>query len=426
MRISEISMLLAVVTGLLVPVSAALAQSHTSAGQETAVSFSDVMENYADIGLASYQDSLNAAEEMRTAIEHLLNNPDEEALEQAREAWRTARIPYEQSEVFAQGNPVVMEWVDRVNAWPIDESFIDYTAAGDTGPNIVNSTSLLVDGVQVDISELTPEVITQALQHANGQARSIASGYHVIEFLLWGEDTSGPEEKGVEEGAGQRPASDFDLENCTNDNCDRRGEYLYSVVNLLIEDLQEMVGKWGVTGEARRALLADSDRGMSMMLSGLGSLTLGELAGNRLMASLRSGQPDSEQDRFSNNTHISYLFNARGVVGVYFGEYYSMDAKLTSGASLADLVKAADPALDEEFRSRLGVTLARMRQMVDHARDKEAYDLMIAPGNEQGNALISSAVDALQDQAETLRRIADLLELEGVEFSSSPALADDR
>ena len=38
-------------------------------------------------------------------------------------------MPYQQTEVFRFGNPIVDEWEGRVNAWPLDEGLIDYVAA---------------------------------------------------------------------------------------------------------------------------------------------------------------------------------------------------------------------------------------------------------------------------------------------------------
>ncbi|VAW23721.1 hypothetical protein MNBD_ALPHA11-1479 [hydrothermal vent metagenome] len=432
MNITKINWLLAIAFAAALTLTPAKAQQNsTSSPQIEEVSIVDVVNNYADIGLATFQDSLRTAEQLRTAIEDLLNDPNDETLELAQEAWRTARIPFEVSEIYVQANPIVTDWANRVNAWPIDPDYIDYSGSGapsaenennSQNENIIGSTSITVGGNTINVEKITTELISQNLHLANGDPTKIASGYQVIEFLLWGNDTSGSEEKDVEDGAGKRPATDFDLETCTNQNCERRGEYLYAAVNLLIEDLQEMVGNWLATGQARRALLADPEQGLSMMISGMGSLALGELAGNRLMRSINVGDQTGEQDRFSNNTNISYLFNARGLIGVYFGEYFTMEDDYITGASMADLLEKINPELDEEFRVALGFTMARMRLMVEYARDVEAYDLMIVPGNEEGNALILEAVSSLLDLTEILKKFPDALGVEQIEFNGSPEL----
>jgi len=430
-NITKTNWLLTIAFATALTLTPAKAQQEINSSEQGEVTIVDVVNNYADIGLASFQDSLRTAEQLRTAIEDLLNDPNDDTLELARDAWRTARIPFEISEIYVQANPIVSDWVNRVNAWPIDTDYIDYPGAGATSEgndnsavseNIIGSTTITVGGNTITVEKITTELISQNLHLANNDPTKVASGYQVIEFLLWGNDTSGPEEKDVEDGAGKRPATDFDLETCTNQNCERRGEYLYAAVNLLVEDLQEMVGNWLATGQARRALLADPDLGLSMMISGMGSLALGELAGNRLMRSINVGDQISEQDRFSNNTNISYLFNARGLIGVYFGEYFSMEDDYIAGASMADLLKEINPELDEEFRVALGFTMARMRLMVEYARDVEAYDQMIAPGNEEGNSLILAAVASLLDLTKILEKFPDVFGVEQVEFMGSAEL----
>lgn len=380
--------------------------STTDALDADAVTAGAVIETYADIGQASYKDALGTAELLRVAIEDLLNNPTEEMLDVAREAWQMARSPYEQSQLFVHANPLISQWTGRVNAWPVDVDYLDKVSSTPDSQSSAGMTA-------TRISEL---------HFAGGNQESVASGYHAIEYLLWGSDTSGAEEKGVEEGAGQRAATDYDLENCTNEDCALRGEYLYASVNLLIDDLNEMAGHWSVTGEIRRALMADPDLGIAMMIKGMGSLSYGELAGARLLNSVQSNDPHSELDQFSNNSHVAYLLNARGMVSVYFGEYFSSERELTTGASLADLLEQTDPDLDEEFRVALGLSLARMRLMIEYARDEEAFDLMIGEGNEEGSSRIFAVIDALVAQTEILERMSEALNVKPQEFFGSEIL----
>ena len=100
---------------------------------------------------------------------------------------------------------------------------------------IASTASLVIGGVKVDTTNITPELIAESLQEADGVEANVASGYHAIEFLLWGQDLNG-----TNPGAGERPATDFDVNNCTNGNCDRRRDYLVAATDLLISDLEEM------------------------------------------------------------------------------------------------------------------------------------------------------------------------------------------
>jgi len=239
----------------------------------------------------------------------------------------------------------------------------------------------------------------------------------VIEFLLWGQDTNG-----TKEGAGTRKASDYDLKNCTNDNCARRAEYLFAVANLLVSDLEEMVSDWKVTGSARREVTSDPGAGLGAILKGMGDLSYSVLAGNRLKRPLMTNNPELEQDDFSDYTHASFLFDERGVVNVYFGEYFAIDGSTFKGASISDLVKQTDKALDAKFRSQLGITIARIRMIVDRARDGEAVDQLIAPGNTRGKGLIEAAIAALVAQTRTIKQIATTLGLKPLAIASSDIL----
>ena len=226
-----------------------------AAGSVHAADTNAILANYADIALAGYQDALTTAEALDTSIAAFLAAPDKDTLAAAKSAWLAARVPYQQTEAFRFGNPIVDDWEGRVNAWPLDEGLIDYvdasygTESDDNvlyTANIIASTALSINGKTVEIPEITPEVIAETLQEAGGVEANVASGYHAIEFLLWGQDLNG-----TGPGAGTRPASDFSLENCTNDNCDRRRQYLASASALLVADLEEMVGNWEVDGAAR-------------------------------------------------------------------------------------------------------------------------------------------------------------------------------
>ena len=385
-----------------------------------------IVRNLVDIGQAALKDSAASAQDLRTAVEELLNNPSDETLAAAREAWRSARIPFEQGEVFLLSSPLSREWMDQVNAWPVNPSFIDYVDDQTMAPqgSIIGSESMKVNGTEVDVSRISPHLIAQSLHHADNDPANIASGYHVIEFLLWGQDSSGPDEKGVDEGAGQRPFTDFDLENCTGGNCARRGEYLYASVNLLIDDLNEMAADWQVTGRVRRQLIGDPKVGLNRILQAMGDLSYSFLAGDRLQKTLLLHDPGMEVDQFSNLSHVTYLLNARGLAIVYFGEYSSMERKLIQGPSIADIMEKTNAAFDEEFRSALGMSMARIRMMMNFARDEEAFDLMIGAGNERGNGLVQAAIHSLAAQKGLFEKMADELGVGPIRIAPSPALDD--
>ena len=85
-----------------------------------------VLTNYANIAQAMYEDALTAAKKLQAAVDKLIAEPSEANMMAARKAWLAARVPYQQTEVYRFGNPIVDDWEGKVNAWPLDEGLIDY------------------------------------------------------------------------------------------------------------------------------------------------------------------------------------------------------------------------------------------------------------------------------------------------------------
>ena len=131
---------------------------------------------------------------------------------------------------------------------------------------------------------------------------------------------------------------------------------------------------------------------------------------------------EEEQDCFSDNTHISHLYDAVGIRNVYLGRYRRTDGRTVQGPSVSDLVAARDAALDRELKGKLDTTVARMEAMVKRARETEAYDQMIGDGNAEGNAVVQAAIDALIDQTHSIERAVAALGLGAVLFEGSDSL----
>lgn len=396
--------------------------------ESSAVTADAVVVHYADIAEAVYGDSLTTAKTLRTTIKTFLDAPTEANLASAKTAWIAARAPYQQSEVYRFGNAIVDDWEGKVNAWPLDEGLIDYVAQDSYGSesdlnplysaNVIASTSLTIGGQTIDTTNITPDLIANTLQEADGVEANVASGYHAIEFLLWGQDLHG-----TNPGAGERPASDFDLENCTNGNCDRRRDYLLAATDLLVSDLEEMANNWKDGGAARVALLdQSSEEGLATMLTGMGSLAYGELGGERTKLGLMLHDPEEEHDCFSDNTHWSHYHDAQGIKNVYLGEYKRVDGSWVKGPSLSKLVSQEDIALDLEMKAKLETTEAAAQAMVDAAEHGYTFDVLIAMNNTAGNQLVQTFVDSLVDETRVTEEIIHHLDLQGIALEGSDSL----
>ncbi|NWB98181.1 peptidase [Pseudomonas gingeri] len=371
-----------------------------------------VVAHYTEIVFAVFSDAESTAKDLQTAVDAFLAKPNAETLKAARTAWIAARVPYLQSEVFRFGNTIIDDWEGQVNAWPLDEGLIDYVdasyehALGNPAAtaNIIANPQIQVGEDKVDVSEITPEKLA-SLNELGGSEANVATGYHAIEFLLWGQDLNG-----TGPGAGNRPASDY-LEGpgATGGHNDRRRAYLKAVTQLLVNDLEEMVGNWkpDVPDNYRASLEAEpAESGLRKMLFGMGSLSLGELAGERMKVSLEANSPEDEQDCFSDNTHNSHFYDAKGIRNVYLGEYTRTDGTQLTGPSLSSLVAKADPATDAALKNDLQATEAKIQIMVDHANKGEHYDQLIAAGNEPGNKIVRDAISALVKQTGSIEQAA--------------------
>ena len=336
-------------------------------------------------------------------------------------------MPYQQTEAFRFGNVIVDEWEGKVNAWPLDEGLIDYVDASyggatDENPyadlNVIASPSFTLSAGEVDAAEITPALLSDTLQEADAIESNVATGYHAVEFLLWGQDLNG-----TEAGAGNRPWTDYaEGDACTGDNCDRRAAYLKAATDLLISDLEWMAAQWAEGGEGRAAVTGDPDAGVVAILTGMGSLSYGEQAGERMRLGLMLHDPEEEHDCFSDNTYNSHYYDGMGIRNVYLGRYVRSDGSVVEGPSVSELVAEANPEIDADLRAALDRTLIALGAIKTAGEAGTAYDQMLATGNADGEALVMGAIEALIAQTRSIERAVSALSLEAIAFEGSDSL----
>ena len=407
--------------------ASALVLSLGSAVSASAASKLAVLENYADIAEAKYSDSLTAAKTLQKAVDALIARPSADTLQSAKDAWLASRVPYQQTEVYRFGNAIVDDWEGKVNAWPLDEGLIDYVDSSYGGPsdenefaalNVVANASFTLSGSKVNARRITPALLEETLHEADGVEANVATGYHAIEFLLWGQDLNGHDH-----GAGTRPWTDYaGGKLCSGGNCDRRADYLKAATDLLVSDLDWMAAQWADGGAARKELMGSEDAGVATILTGMGSLSYGEQAGERMRLGLLLNDPEEEHDCFSDNTHNSHYYDGLGIQNVYNGEYVRIDGSLVSGPSLSDLVAETNPALDTEMQTKLSATMAALGRIKTAAEAGFSYDQMLERGNDAGESLVMGGVNGLVDQTKSIERVVAALGLDGIEFEGSDSL----
>lgn len=350
----------------------------------------ELVSNYANIVLATYTDALNSAESMEQAISEFIANPNESTLQKAKTSWLEARNWYGQTEVFRfYGGPIDDESgpEGRINAWPLDENYIDYVA-GNVETGIINNVSTYPN--------LSEELVA-GLNEQGGET-NISTGFHAIEFLLWGQDLTSPSEK----KSGQRPLEDF----TSNKNAERRKEYLTIVTGLLIKDLKYLVDEWSSSSNVNyrsRFIKKNVDSALTDILQGMGSLSGGELSGERMSVALGKGEQEDEHSCFSDNTHNDIKMNMKGIKNIWTGNYQKRDGAAVQGVGVYELIKGKDAATADEVNNYFANSEQKINEI------QSPFDYEISQGNIAGNQRVSLAISALQKQALGIVKVADKL-----------------
>src|SRR6185295_6420305 len=298
-----------------------------------------------------------------------------------------------------------------------------YGTESDSNPyytaNVIANKRLKVGSKTLDASSITKKVLRD-LHEIGGVEANVATGYHAIEFLLWGQDLNG-----TGPGAGNRPWTDYSRANCTHGNCDRRAQYLTAAGDLLVKDLAWIARQFAPGGQARKELTKGRpDAGLTAILTGLGSLSYGELAGERMKLGLMIHDPEEEHDCFSDNTFASHYFDALGIRNVYVGRYRRVDGSVVQGPSVSDLIKAKSPEVANAVRAKIELTMDDMGELYRRGVMVESYDQMIGEGNEVGNATVQKVVDSLLNQTKEIERAVAALDLKSIKFEGSDSLDD--
>lgn len=358
-----------------------------------------VVADYAALVEASYADSLAEAKALQKAIRDFTDAPSAESLQTARTAWLDSRNPYGQTEAyrFYQGpidNDIADDDVEDgpeglINAWPIDERYIDYVHENDTllSGGIINS----VDEFPTIDEELLVELNTKEGED------SISTGYHAIEFLLWGQDLS-------KDGPGDRSHNDYVTgEEATAENAERRSQYLLVATELLIKNLTSVHTAWQDEPDTyRRKFVSQPVReALTAIMLGMGRLSGAELSGERMSVAWENQSEEDEHSCFSDNTLADLRNNAVSVQNVLLGKYGELD-----GAGIDDLVEAKNADLAQTLRDQIQDSIDAIDAI------PAPFDTAIMSDNPEGRAAVKTAFEALKTFTGTLTEAAGVLGVE--------------
>ncbi len=376
----------AILAGLLVSCSS---EDDTTASGGLPSSASDAVATYSDIVAATYQDTAQTAGDLDTAAHALVSSPSEATLSAARQAWLGAREPYLQSEVFRFYQGPIDDTEGMINAWPLDEAYIDYVDDADDA-GIINDTDATIDAASL-----------MSLNEQGGE-ENIATGFHAIEFLLWGQDHS-------DTGPGDRSFNDYTSgAGATAPNGDRRGLYLTTTTGLLKSQLGELVAAWAPGQDNYRKEIEGvaPKEAFRRILQGMIVLSGFETGGERLQTALDSGSQEDEHSCFSDNTHRDMVQDIQGIKNVWEGHYHRLDGSMVSGVGIGAVIAEVDADLAAQVGDKIDASLALARAL------KPPFDQEIALDNAEGRARVEALVVSLREQEKLIEQVFRKLELD--------------
>jgi putative iron-regulated protein len=371
-----------------------------SEGQQ-GVQSSEFIETYAKIVAANYDDAYTTANTMKGQIDAFIANPSEATLKTARDSWLYARDFYGQTEAFREANgPIDNEDLlgteGQINAWPLDEGYIDYVT-GQMGTKIQNG---LIGDVNFELTEAN--IINK---NELGKDDNISTGWHAIEFLLWGQDLNYDPVNHTPtnfSGSGDRPFTDY----TTEEFAARRKQYLQIVTDLLVNDLKDLRDTWATGGSYRTAFAQlEESVALTNILNGIGFISNGEVALERLDPAIDEGQ-ENEHSCFSDNTNQDMWANVHGINNVIVGSYTTEGGSKVTGVSLVQLVAEKDGAVSTALTSKAGETLSKLEAML--ALNKK-FDEIIHGETLGSNGPAGQLSSALKDQGKAISDAATAL-----------------
>lgn len=273
-----------------------------------------------DVITVTYEDLNTKATALKAAINTLAATPNEANLQAVKTAWSATRAPWEESEGFLYG-PVDTGGIDpAMDTWPVDVSAMNA---------ILNSN----------------QAITASLIAANNEAR----GFHLIEFLVWGED-------------GNKTAAEL---------TPRQLQYLQAAATDLQNNTQTLYDGWKASGGnygsnfinagTTSNIYPSKKAALEEIIEGIITIA-NEVANGKIEDPLNSegGTPNAqfEESRFSNNSKLDFANNMRSIQNIYLGDFGGND-----GAGLTDIIAHHNPTLDAEVKAKITAAISAIESI---------------------------------------------------------------
>lgn len=269
--------------------------------------YSKILLNLAnDVILVTYAELDTKTQDLVTALTNLETHPSETNLELARQAWRDARVPWEQSEGFLFG-PVDQQGIDpAIDSWPVNQPDLDAVLA-------------------------SPEVLSKA--YIDGLDGTL-KGFHTIEYLIFGV-------------GGSKSFNSF---------TSREFEYLRACAQSLEGATQQLYYAWkpdqhnflanvihaGKT--AYTSVYPSQKAALEEIVNGL-VVIADEVANGKINDPLSQQNVNLEESRFSSNSKQDFADNIRSIQNAYTGVY-----KGSTGLGISNVISSSNSLADKKVK----------------------------------------------------------------------------
>ncbi len=354
-----------------------------------------VVQNYANLTERMYQDAVVHAKALQSSVKTFTQNPNVQTFKNAKDAWALARQHYSVTEALRfYGGPIDNAETGPeglLNSWPLDEAYIDYVKGSAKSGIIQNPAAYPTINKELLLS----------LNEKDGE-KNISTGYHAVEFLLWGQDFS-------TKSAGTRSYKDYDTK--SNAFAARRAIYINLLCDLIVEHLEQVAEQWSskTKNSYREAFLNEPlDKSLQKIFTGITTLSVDEMAGERLTVALEINDQENEQNCFSDLSLEDSAHNQAGI------------SQILKSTLLLELIASSNNSLSSEI-TKVAENVERLHEEIIRLGP---FDKIIANRSEasEGRKKMRELIAALGEQSVAIAKAGKELGLNlNVETKSETA-----
>lgn len=292
---------------------------------------------------ADFEQANTEIAQLRVVLNNLVGTPSGETLELAKQAWLDSHSAFELTSLhryFAAqlldetATLSLMQLQYQINHWPVIPGYIDYVD-GYPDSGIVHDIN-----VPLDIAALRE-------QHGAFDVSEVTLGFHVLEFLIWGQASdvqSRPVDdyRAITQLDQDLAESGFTLEQLSNN---RRRQLLLLIADTLLNDYQALQSLWSEQLAAIRPRIESMSgpQAIIVLADAMASMLREELLLRSLYPMLNGNLDESIQSPYSQSTQNAVSIQLSGL------ERLLLENQTEDGTTLDRIFSAVSDEFSEFF-----------------------------------------------------------------------------